>query len=158
MIPINRERFLADLNALRQFGKQSTGVIRQALTLPDINARRFLASRMEEAGLLPMWDPVGNLFGIAAAEKKTILVGSHSDTQPQGGWLDGAYGVICGLEVARASIEMGLGGVSMLAFSDEEGCFYPLLGSRYWTGAISLAELRKAEDPSGRILGELLDD
>ena len=36
-----------------------------------------------------------------------VLIGSHTDTVPKGGWLDGALGVIYGLEIARSAIEAG---------------------------------------------------
>ena len=103
MIPVQPDRFLADLHALRQFGASGIGkgVIRPAYSDADIEARKWLAGRMAEAGLKPRFDPVGNLFGLAG--DRSLLMGSHSDSQPEGGWLDGALGVICGLEVARAA-------------------------------------------------------
>jgi N-carbamoyl-L-amino-acid hydrolase len=153
MIRINPERFLADLDALRRIGGCGTGVVRRALTLEDMEGRRWLAQRMAESGLRPEWDPVGNIFGIAPEAGGSILIGSHADTQPEGGWLDGAYGVICGLEIARAAQECGIGGVSVVAFSDEEGHFQPLMGSRYWTGELSLADIDGNKDSRGRTLG-----
>lgn len=131
-------------------------MVRQALRPADIEARRFLAGRMADAGLDVAWDPVGNLFGIAPGEAPGMLIGSHSDTQPEGGWLDGAFGVVCGLEIARAAMEAGIGGVSAVAFSDEEGCFQPLLGSRCWTGAADLASVAGAIDAEGRRLEDAI--
>lgn len=155
LIAIDRERFLADLQALRAIGACGTGVVRPALTTADIDARRFLAGRMADAGLDVSWDPVGNLFGIAPGSGRSLLIGSHSDTQPEGGWLDGAFGVVCGLEVARAAIAAGAGGVSVVSFADEEGAFMPLLGSRFWTGQLGLEAAFCAGDNAGRTLGEL---
>jgi N-carbamoyl-L-amino-acid hydrolase len=111
---------------------------------------------MQEAGLNPLWDEIGNLFGLAAGDEPSILIGSHSDTQPEGGWLDGAFGVACGLEVARAAQEAGLGGVSVVSFADEEGAFAPLMGSRVWLGTLSLAEIQDLRDVQGRRLGDAL--
>ena len=67
MIPVQPDRFLADLHALRQFGASGIGkgVIRPAYSDADIEARKWLAGRMAEAGLKPRFDPVGNLFGLA---------------------------------------------------------------------------------------------
>ncbi len=84
----------------------------------------------------PHFDPVGNLFGLAAG--KSLLMGSHSDTQPEGGWLDGALGVIAALEVARASAEAGGPPISVVSFQDEEGRFGALTGSSIWSGKLDL--------------------
>ena len=92
------------------------GVVRPAYSDADIAARKWLAVRMEEAGLQSRFDPVGNLFGLA--DGPSLLLGSHSDSQPEGGWLDGAFGVIAALEVARASRERGGPPVSVVSFED----------------------------------------
>jgi N-carbamoyl-L-amino-acid hydrolase len=156
MLTIKPERLLADLTTLRNIGACGHGVVRQAFTTADIEGRRWLANRMHEAGLRPVWDEIGNLFGISPGTRPSLLLGSHSDSQPEGGWLDGAYGVICGLEVARAAQEAGVGGVSVVSFADEEGTFAPLMGSRHWTGVQKLDELREHADVKGRRLGETL--
>ena len=55
-------------------------------------------------------DGVGNVYGKCRNSSGPVLVlGSHSDTQPKGGWLDGALGVCYALETARALAEVGLG-------------------------------------------------
>lgn len=156
MIEIDPRRLLDELEILRRIGGCGTGVVRQALTPADLEARRWLATRCDAAGLRVVWDGVGNLFGVAPDGDRGLLIGSHSDTQPEGGWLDGAYGVICGLEVARAAREAGVGGVSCVAFSDEEGTFEPLLGSRFWTGALSLDDLADTVDQHGRRFGDVV--
>lgn len=149
---INPTRFLADLHALRSFGAQGTGVIRPAYSVPDLAARDWLAARMVEAGLSVHWDAMGNLFGLAPGP--SLLLGSHSDTQPTGGWLDGALGVIAALEVARASREMGGPAISVVSFQDEEGRFGGTTGSAVWSGLLSLAEADTAEDTDGIRLAE----
>lgn len=149
---INPTRFLADLHALRSFGAQGTGVIRPAYSAPDLAARDWLAARMVEAGLSVHWDAMGNLFGLAPGP--SLLLGSHSDTQPTGGWLDGALGVIAALEVARASREMGGPAISVVSFQDEEGRFGGTTGSAVWSGLLSLAEADTAEDTDGIRLAE----
>ena len=63
----------------------------------------------------------------------SILLGSHSDSVPMGGWLDGALGVIFALEVARARQSLRPAapvGVDVVSFSDEEGTFLACMGSR----------------------------
>ncbi|MCJ8054616.1 hydantoinase/carbamoylase family amidase [Shinella curvata] len=146
---IDGERMLSDLRKLRTFGECGKGVKRRAFTDADIQARRWLASRMTEAGLTVHVDPVGNVFGIPEGATNSILVGSHSDTQPEGGWLDGALGVIVGLEIARASREAGGPPIACVSFQDEEGRFSTLTGSRAWTGVLSLADVDLLADSDG---------
>ncbi len=154
-IKINPERFLADLSTLRSFGACGNGVVRQAFSDVDIAARKWLAERMSQGGLNPVMDSVGNLFGLPPGEGKCLLLGSHSDTQPEGGWLDGAYGVIAGLEIARAAIEGGGPAVAVVSFQEEEGRFSgPLIGSGIWSETLSLSEADKLSDHSGLTFGE----
>ncbi len=153
-IAINPERLIQDLHELRRFGTSGNGVIRPAYSDADIAAREWLAARMAQAGLTAVFDPVGNLFGLPPGDGKCLLSGSHSDSQPEGGWLDGAYGVIAALEVARASLEAGGPPVAAVSFQDEEGRFGPLTGSRIWSGALSLAEADSLSDLSGLSFAE----
>lgn len=137
-LPIDSKRFLSDLHKLRSFGASGTGVVRPAFSEADVAARGWLAERMEAAGLQPHMDPAGNLFGLAG--ERSLLIGSHSDSQPEGGWLDGALGVVMGLEIARAAREAGGPAISCVSFQDEEGRYGALTGSDIWTGATSLKE------------------
>jgi len=154
MTRVDPDRFLADLHRLREFGAAGVGkgVVRPAYSAPDIAARDWLAGRMREAGLVPHVDPVGNLFGLA--EGRSILVGSHSDSQPEGGWLDGALGVMAALEVARASVEAGGPPVSVVSFQDEEGRFGVTTGSAIWSGNLSLDEADRQTDRAGVTFAE----
>ena len=145
---LDTDRFLADLHALRRFGAQGTGGVRRAFSEAERAARAGLAERMQEAGLSPHYDPMGNLFGLTSGP--SLLVGSHSDTQPTGGWLDGALGVIAGLELARAFP----GQVSVVSFQDEEGRFGALTGSSVWSGALDLAKADALADHDGVTLAE----
>ena len=154
MIPVNPERFLQDLHALRAFGASGVGkgVVRPAYSDADIAARDWLAGRMAEAGLEPVFDSVGSLFGLA--EGRSVLLGSHSDSQPEGGWLDGALGVIAALEVARAAREAGGPAVSVVSFQDEEGRFGVTTGSSVWGGALTLAQADALLDRDGVSFGD----
>ncbi|TGD65262.1 hydantoinase/carbamoylase family amidase [Tabrizicola sp. WMC-M-20] len=149
---LNTSRFLSDLHHLRSYGAQGKGVIRPAYSAPDIAARDWLAGRMAEAGLAVRFDAMGNLFGLAAGP--SLLLGSHSDTQPTGGWLDGALGVIAALEVARASREVGGPAISVVSFQDEEGRFGGTTGSAVWSGLLPLAEADVVMDTDGVVLAE----
>ena len=89
---VNPKRFLSDLHELRRIGASGVGkgVVRPAFSETDMAARDWLCAKYSEIGLTPYVDPVGNTFGLA--QGKSILIGSHTDTQPEGGWLDGALG------------------------------------------------------------------
>lgn len=154
MIPVDPARFLADLHHLRSIGAAGVGkgVVRPAFSASDVEARRWLAARMAEAGLEPRFDEMGNLFGLAPG--RGLLLGSHSDSQPEGGWLDGAFGVIAALEVARAARESGGPPISVVSFQDEEGRYGGLTGSDVWCGALPLAEADRRRDAEGVPLSE----
>src|SRR3954453_2865289 len=102
MPKINGERLPAALRPIPDFGRYETGVHRPHLSPQDVESRRWPAGRMNEDGLQPVIYGVGTVVGRRPKTGPSILVGSHSDTQPRGGWLDGVMGVIYGLEVARA--------------------------------------------------------
>jgi N-carbamoyl-L-amino-acid hydrolase len=70
-VKIDGARMLHDLKALRRIGGSGSGVVRQAFTAADIEGRRWLATRFADAGLRPVWDPIGNLFGLPASEQPT---------------------------------------------------------------------------------------
>lgn len=153
-ITIRPRRLLEDLETLRSFGRCGSGVVRPAYSEADVAARRWLAGRMAEAGLEPVFDPVGNLFGLPPGAAPCLLMGSHSDSQPEGGWLDGAYGVIVALEVARASLECGGPPIAAVSFQDEEGRFTTLTGSRIWSGLMPLDQADRMTDHEGVTFAE----
>ncbi len=146
---VDHTRFLTDLHTLRSFGASGVGkgVVRPAYSKADIAARQWLAGRMTEAGLTPHVDPVGNLFGLA--DGPSLLMGSHSDSQPEGGWLDGALGVIAALEIACSTDRP----ISVVSFQDEEGRFGVTTGSAVWSGGLSLEQADVLIDGSGVTFG-----
>ncbi|KIN63205.1 N-carbamoyl-L-amino acid hydrolase [Sulfitobacter noctilucicola] len=146
---VDPERFLSDLHQLRSYGASGVGkgVVRPAYSEADLEARGWLAERFEQAGLRVEVDAMGNLFGLA--EGPSLLMGSHSDSQPEGGWLDGALGVIAALEVARAAKEAGGPAISVVSFQDEEGRFGVTTGSAVWSGQLSLSEADGFADHAG---------
>ncbi|HEY0419279.1 MAG TPA: Zn-dependent hydrolase [Acetobacteraceae bacterium] len=141
-ISIDGKRLLADLYRLREFGAYKTGVHRPTFSPVDMDSRRWLAERMREAGLEPEIDGIGNVIGRGIGEGPRLLLGSHTETQNQAGWLDGALGVMYGLEIART-----LGrGIDVVSWADEEGHFGSFLGSRSYLGLLSEAEMDAARN------------
>lgn len=155
MLAIDEDRLMTDLRALAGFGKLGTGVDRPAFSAADLAAREWLAERMRAAGLDAVIDGVGNVYGRSPEARQSILVGSHTDTVPKGGWLDGALGVIFGLELARAALHTGSEiGIDVVSFADEEGTWLACLGSRAFCGDLAEADLAGV----GLRTGERLDD
>lgn len=148
---IDGDRLLAGLHELRRFGATGTGVVRPTFSEPDLAARAWLRDRMTEAGLDARIDGVGNVVGRSRRPGPALLLGSHSDTQPTGGWLDGALGVAYAIEVAHAlgadpaTADLA---VDAVAWSDEEGTYTSCLGSRSFAGRLTGDDLAE-EDAAG---------
>jgi N-carbamoyl-L-amino-acid hydrolase len=155
---IDAEAVVADLHSLRQIGREGTGVSRPAYSNADMEARRWLAARMREIGLLVSVDGVGNVVGRDPRARRTILLGSHSDSVPSGGWLDGALGVAYALAAARAWNAANANvGVDVVSFADEEGRFLGCLGSRAFCGELGAEAIDAASShgmPLRRALAE----
>src|SRR5215475_10536130 len=118
-------RVLADLNALRAIGTYKTGVHRPTFSDAHMRSLEWLAARLQEAGLKPTIDGIGNVLGASTKAGPKLLAGSHLESQNHAGWLDGPLGVIYALEAARVlnpdpSID---GAVEVAAWCDEEGHF-----------------------------------
>jgi N-carbamoyl-L-amino-acid hydrolase len=158
MARINGNRLISDLRELARIGAYQTGVDRTALSAKDIEARRWLVDKLRAAGLDASMDRVGNVLG-RAPNARSILMGSHTDTVPKGGWLDGALGVGYALEIARSAIEENepvATGVDVISFQDEEGTFLPFLGSRSYFADVAEAEIAAAKSKDGASLAAAL--
>ena len=160
MPEIDPQRLIGDLRRLAEFGRHGTGVHRLSLSTEDVASRHWLRDRMAEAGLDARIDGVGNVFGRSRATGPVLLMGSHTDTQPKGGWLDGAMGVIYGLEVARALAADPACrdlGVDVASWIDEEGHFpIGFLGSRAFVGELGAADFATAKSRDGIALPDAL--
>ncbi len=158
---LNHARLLNSLTQLAQFGKVDTGVNRLAFTPEDRAAREWLVEQLREAGLDVEVDGIGNVYGRTRGVDTTVLIGSHTDSVPKGGWLDGAMGVLYGLEVARARNESktlpGLG-VDVISFADEEGTYRALAGSLSFCGELSDADIEDAKNTRGVSLTHALTE
>jgi N-carbamoyl-L-amino-acid hydrolase len=144
MPTIDGQRVVADLKRLAEFGRYKTGVHRPTYSPVDVESRHWLAEKLREAGLDPIIDGIGNVIGRNPSAQRRLLVGSHSETQPYGGWLDGSLGVIYGIELARAfAADPGCAGlgIEVAAWADEEGHYGNFLGSRSFTDALPEEEI-----------------
>ncbi|SJM32270.1 hydantoinase/carbamoylase family amidase [Mesorhizobium delmotii] len=144
---INAGRLLSDLRRLAQFGAYRTGVHRPTYSKEDMDSRRWLAQQYEAVGLQAHIDGVGNVFGTPRSDRRSLLIGSHAESQNHAGWLDGALGVIYGLEIARTFAETpdcASLPIASVAWADEEGHYVSMLGSRSFVGDIDEAEIDRA--------------
>src|SRR5699024_5510880 len=78
----------------------------QAATVEDQQTRDWFANLAAERKWPVQVDQIGNMFATVqltdAPDARSILVGSHLDSQPFGGRFDGAYGVVAALHAAQA--------------------------------------------------------
>jgi len=162
-LPINSERLWADVMALADITDPSAPYTRRAFSQRFLDGRAFLARRFAQAGLTTRIDAAGNLIGRRvgrAPGKGVIMIGSHSDTVPDGGRFDGVAGVVAALEVARALDEHGLALDHDLEVIDclaEEANVYGVscVGSRGLAGGLT-PETLAYKEPGGETLAEAL--
>jgi N-carbamoyl-L-amino-acid hydrolase len=162
---VSSTRLLDGLDALARFGgRDDGGVARETLTEIDLGARRHLVEQARALGCQVEIDECANLFfrRPGKADLPPILTGSHADTQPVGGKLDGAYGVIGGLEVIAALNDAGietLRPIEVVAWTNEEGSrFGPgAMGSSAFVEPARMATYRKSVDGNNISFGAALD-
>ncbi len=163
MSDINGERLLADLRTLAAIGGlPDGGVDRLAWSEHDLAGRRWFAERMGEAGIEARVDAALNVFGhLPGMAGPWVLTGSHLDSVPNGGRLDGAYGAVAALEVLRTLAESGdplAEQLEIVGFSDEEGVRFEtgLIGSLALTGELDIERLRDGLDWQGVPIRQVL--
>ncbi len=147
-LTINKKRFGADFEALSKIGTTPLGGInRQAFSAAHLKAREWFRHQALKAGLEVRVDGAGNNSAFLRQDEasKTLLLGSHLDSVPNGGRFDGALGVMAGLEVLRTVKESGLrlnSHLEVIDFSDEESSLVGYLGSRALAGFLQPEDLR----------------
>lgn len=145
-------RLESDINALSAIGRApDRGITRRAFSPTDMEARAWLRGRIAAAGLELYEDGAANVHARLGwdGETPSVMIGSHIDTVPGGGPLDGALGVLVGLECLRRLRELGITlarPLESVAFSDEEGRFGGLFGSQAIAGVLSPAQIHQARD------------
>lgn len=154
-LAVNTDRLFADIEALAAITEPGRPWTRRAFSPLFLTGRDYVARRMREAGLSVRLDAAGNMIGRRAGVRPgagVIVVGSHTDTVPDGGRFDGIAGVAVGLEIARVLAERGVTLDHDLEVIDclaEEVSIYGLscVGSRAIAATLDAAMLaRKAAD------------
>lgn len=104
-------RIAADIDALAAITEPDRPWTRRSFTPLFLEGRAYVERAMRAAGLTTRLDAAGNLIGRREGRDpgaKAIVVGSHTDTVPDGGRFDGIAGVVTGLEIARALADRGV--------------------------------------------------
>lgn len=150
---------IADLRELAELTGNEHGAQRVAWGPTWRTAREWLQGRLNDLPLEVELDEAGNLWASAGdPEGPHLALGSHLDSVPDGGWLDGTLGTLAALHVVKALLDEGFNGrVSLIDWVDEEGRFgRALLGSGLATGAVDPQEVADLRDRDGIGLVEQL--
>ncbi|KRP43796.1 N-carbamoyl-L-amino-acid hydrolase [Pseudomonas libanensis] len=165
MLKINGQRLWASLMAMAEIGATARGgSCRLALSAEDKAGRELFSHWCKAAGLTLSVDAIGNLFARRAGTDNNaapVMIGSHLDTQPEGGRFDGVYGVLAGLEVIRSLDDYGVQThkpLEIAVWTNEEGArFTPaMLGSAVFTGTLALDKALATTDGDGISVAEAL--
>lgn len=153
---VDLDRMKTDVLELAQIGQdeQDRGIYRMGFSDADIAAKRWLEDRIRRADLRASQDGAANVSGVlqGATDLPRLLIGSHIDSVPCGGALDGALGVLVGLECLRCIREAGVvpdRTLELIAFSDEEGRFGGMFGSQAVAGQITPETIVSSTDAEG---------
>ncbi len=144
------------LDTLAPIGRNAEGGYdRLAWTEADAAMRRWFLDEAADLGLETEVDRNGNLWAHRRVRPGGgVVLGSHLDSVPNGGALDGPLGIACAFAAIRALFDAGEtppSNLSVVAFVDEEGGRFGVacLGSRLLTGAVEPARARALTDRDG---------
>lgn len=141
------------------------GLSRLALGDADREVRDVFIDWCRQAGLSVRIDGIGNIFARRAGQDDSlppVVMGSHLDTQVNGGRFDGIAGVLGGLEICRTLDQLGhrtKRPIEVVNWTNEEGGRFspPMVGSGCFTGAYTLDWALGRRDDDGKTIGEELD-
>ncbi|MEZ7540408.1 M20 family metallo-hydrolase [Veillonella rogosae] len=161
---IQRDRLVNDFEAMSQFTAPGEGINRLAFTDADWAGRQYIIDRMIDAGLTVETDGFGNVIGYKLGknpELPVVMVGSHTDSVPNGGNYDGVVGVLSAIEVIRSMIDDGYEHdhtIAVVSFMCEESGRFgdATLGSKAMRGELRLQDLHRLVDKQGISLYEAL--
>jgi beta-ureidopropionase / N-carbamoyl-L-amino-acid hydrolase len=148
-------RTVAELRELQELTGDENGAQRVAWTETWSTARKWLDRRVSELPVKKTCDAAGNQwFTLGGDSDRTLLIGGHIDSVPNGGWLDGALNVMAGVEVMRRLAAEGTPRVTvrLVNWADEEGARFgrSLFGSSAAAGSMAdQDELRGRKDADG---------
>ncbi len=157
------KRTVAELKELRTLTGDENGAQRVAFTPKWSQAREFLKAKLADLPVEVHTDEAGNLWATLPGEsEKSLLIGGHIDSVPNGGWLDGCLNLLAGLEILRR-IDAQYDGkppvtVRLVDWADEEGARFgkSLFGSSACSGNLDLDEARTLRDKDGVSLADAL--
>lgn len=163
---IQRERLVKDFEAMAQLTAPGEGINRLAFTDADWAGRQYIIDRMTDAGLSIEIDDFGNVIGYKIGKKPdlpVVMVGSHTDSVPNGGNYDGVVGVLSAIEVIRSMTDDGYEHdhtIAVVSFMCEESGRFgdATLGSKAMRGELTLQDLHRLVDKQGISLYEALKD
>ena len=161
---IQRERLVKDFEAMAQLTAPGEGINRLAFTDADWAGRQYIIDRMTDVGLSVEIDDFGNVIGYKIGKKPdlpAVMVGSHTDSVPNGGNYDGVVGVLSAIEVIRSMIDDGYEHdhtIAVVSFMCEESGRFgnATLGSKAMRGELTLQDLHHLVDKQGISLYEAL--
>ena len=154
-------RVVAMLRRLAELTSDEAGAQRVAWTGVWQTARAFLREQLRGLPVTVRTDAAGNQWArLPGGGSGMVIIGSHLDSVPDGGWLDGAYGVMCAVEVLRSLAARGPlpCTLALVEWADEEGARFghSLFGSAAVAGTLNVAEVRELADASGSRLGDVV--
>ncbi|HZQ48134.1 MAG TPA: M20/M25/M40 family metallo-hydrolase, partial [Verrucomicrobiae bacterium] len=160
---LNPKRTIAELKELRSLTGDENGAQRVAFTRTWTTTRNWLRKKLESLPVEVHTDEAGNLWATLRGEfEKTLLIGGHMDSVPNGGWLDGCLNVLAGVEILRR-IDAQYNGkppitVRLVDWADEEGARFgkSLFGSSACSGTLNMDEARGLKDKDGIRLPDAL--
>jgi len=162
-IRLDPQAVVADLDEIAdKSGGRFAGAKRLAWSPQWMEARSWLTTKLVDLGLEPQRDEAGNLWaGIDGVDEGFMIVGSHIDAVPGGGWLDGVLGLMTALETIRQLARAGTRppiGVRFVDWADEEGARFSrsLVGSSACAGTLDPDEVRDLRDAEGVALADAL--
>jgi N-carbamoyl-L-amino-acid hydrolase len=151
---VEPQRMLGDLRALAELTGTERGAQRVAWTDTWAKAREWERGLLAELPVTVEVDEAGNQWATLEGESsQTLIIGSHIDSVPDGGWLDGCLGVLSALEVLRGLVASGRPPltVKLVDWADEEGARFgqSLVGSAAAAGTLDPGSLRELRDAEG---------
>src|SRR6516225_3178950 len=155
------QRMIAELRELAQLTGTDRGAQRLAWTDTWAKAREWERGLLAELPVSVDVDEAGNLWAtLPGASPQTLIIGSHIDSVPNGGWLDGCLGVLSALEVLRSLAADGPPPltVKLVDWADEEGARFglSLIGSMSAAGQLDPDFVRGLRDVDGISAGDAL--